>query len=338
MPTDSRRMTGLPRRRFLGISAAAAGLGLLPLAGAARADARLVEWQGVALGARASIRIHHHDADASEQALRLVLQDIRRLEAVFSLYREDSALSELNRRGSLAAPAAELVEVLQASRFFAALTDGAFDPSIQPLWLLYHRHFAKPAAVPEGPGKTETESALQLVGLDHVLVSRDRIAFRRPGMALSLNGIAQGYVTDRVIERLREHGIEHTLVDMGESRALGHHPDGRPWQASIASTEGAGPPGLIVPLIDEALATSGGDGFRFDAAGHFHHIFDPRTGHSPQRYRSVSVFMPTAMAADALSTAFTIMAPPAIHGVLNRLGAGRAHLVTTEGQTVTLST
>lgn len=343
MPTDPRRMTGLPRRRFLGISAAAAGLGLLPLTGAARtavdrADARLVEWQGVALGARASIRIHHHDADAAGQALRLVLQDIHRLEAVFSLYREDSALSELNRRGSLTAPAAELVDVLQASRSFAALTDGAFDPSIQPLWLLYRRHFVKPGAAPEGPGKAETEAALQAVGLDHVLVSRDRIAFRRPGMALSLNGIAQGYVTDRVIERLREHGIEHTLVDMGESRALGHHPDGRPWQAAIASAEDAGPQGLIVPLIDEALATSGSDGFRFDAAGRFHHIFDPRTGHSPQRYRSVSVVMPTAMAADALSTAFTIMAPPAIHGVLSRLGAGRAHLVTPEGQTVTLST
>lgn len=338
MPIDPCRMTGLPRRRFLGISAAAAGLGLLPLAGAARADTRMVEWQGVALGAQASIRIHHHDAEAAGQALRLVLQDIRRLEAVFSLYRDDSALSELNRRGSLVAPATELVELLQASQSYAALTDGAFDPSIQPLWLLYRRHFAKTAAAPEGPGRAETEAALQSVGLDHVLVSRDRIAFRRPGMALSLNGIAQGYITDRVIERLREYGIEHTLVDMGESRVLGQHPDGWPWQAAIAGAGEAGSQDLIVPLVDEALATSGSDGFRFDAAGRFHHIFDPRTGYSPQRYRSVSVIMPTAMAADALSTAFTIMTPPAIHGVLSRLGAGRAHLVTTEGQTVTLST
>ncbi|WP_300295980.1 FAD:protein FMN transferase [Ferrovibrio sp.] len=334
MPTDR----NLTRRRFLGISAAAAGLGLLPLAGPARAEAGLVEWQGIALGANASIRIHHHDIAVAEQALRLVLQDMRRLESVLSLYRPDSALSLLNRQGSLVAPAPELVDLLQASRQYAALTDGAFDPTIQPLWALYSRHFAQPQAAQGGPPATDIAAALQAVGLDHLLVSRDRIAFRRPGMAISLNGIAQGYVTDRVVKQLHRHGIAHTLVDMGESRALGHHPDGRPWRAMIADPLEPGRDELIVPLADAALATSGGYGFRFDAAGRFHHIFNPQSGYSPQRYRSVSVVMPTAMAADALSTAFTLMAPEAIGGVLRRQGAGRAHLITAEGQTVTIST
>jgi thiamine biosynthesis lipoprotein len=328
----------LSRRRFLGISAAAAGLGLLPLTGPARAEARLVEWQGVALGANASIRIHHHDIATAEQALRLVLQDVRRLESVLSLYRPDSALSLLNRQGSLAAPAPELVDLLQASQQYAALTNGAFDPTIQPLWALYSRYFAQRQATQNGPTAADIAATLQAVGLDRVLVSRDRIVFRRPGMAISLNGIAQGYVTDRVVERLRQHGIAHTLVDMGESRALGHHPDGRPWRAMIADPVEPGQDGLIVPLVDAALATSGSYGFRFDAAGRFHHIFDPHNGHSPQRYRSVSVMMPTAMAADALSTAFTLMAPEAIDGVLRRLGTGRAHLITAKGQAVTLST
>lgn len=337
MPTDMPTDRGIPRRRFLGITAAAAGLGLLPLTGPTRAQARMVEWQGVALGANASIRIHHEDVAAADAALRLVLQDIRRLEAVFSLYREDTSLSQLNRRGSLVAPPTELVDLLQASRRYAALTDGAFDPTIQPLWQLYSRHFAQPQADDAGPSAAEIAAILQAVGLDHVLVSRDRIAFRRPGMALSLNGIAQGYVTDRVIDRLREQGIAQTLVDMGESRALGHHPDGRPWQAMIADPLEPGREGLIVPLANSALATSGGYGFRFDPAGRFHHIFDPRSGVSPHRYRSVSVVMPTATAADALATGFILMTPDAIGDVLRRLGAGRAHLITAEGDNVTLS-
>lgn len=328
---------GLHRRRFLGITAAAAGLNLLPLIGPARARARMVEWQGIALGANATIRIHHDDVAAAEAALQLVLQDMRRLEAVFSLYRQDSAISQLNRQGSLIAPPPELVDLLQASRHYAALTEGAFDPTIQPLWLLYSRHFSQPQADAAGPAASEIAGTLQAVGLDHVLVSRDRIAFRRPGMGISLNGIAQGYVTDRVVERLREHGIAHTLVDIGESRALGHHPDGRPWQAMIADPLEPDREGQIVPLADAALATSGGYGFRFDPAGRFHHIFDPRSGHSPQRYRSVSVVMPTATAADALATGFTLMTSEAIEAALRRLGTGHVHLTTAEGQAVTMA-
>ncbi len=327
MPTDC----GFPRRRFLGISAAATGLALLPLRGWAKAEAQTVEWEGVALGARTSIRIHHQDRVIAAEALRLVMQDLRRLEAVFSLYRDDSALAQLNRQGSLVAPAPELVELLQTCRHYAALTDGAFDPTIQPLWRLYSRHFARADAAPEGPDSASIAAALQLVGLEHVLMDRDRIAFRRRGMAISLNGIAQGYITDRAIERLRAHGITHTLVDMGESRALGRHPDGRPWQAMIADPLQPGSDGLIVPLEDVALATSGGYGFRFDPAGRFHHIFDPRSGGSPQRYRSVSVIMPMATAADALSTAFAIMAPEAIESLLRRLGAGKAYLIDPAG-------
>lgn len=328
---------GIPRRRFLGITAAAAGLGLLPLRGPARAEAHLVEWQGAALGAHASIRIHHDDVAAAEAALQRVLQDVRHLEAVFSLYQPESAVSQLNRRGNLIAPPSELVDLLQASQRYAALTEGAFDPTIQPLWQLYSRHFAQHGADAAGPSAAEIAASLQRVGLAHVQVSRDRIAFRQPGMALSFNGIAQGYITDRVVERLRDHGVTQTLVDMGEARALGDRPDGRPWQALIADPLAPAEKGLVVPLADAALATSGSYGFRFDPAGRFHHIFDPRTGHSPQRYRSVSVILPTATAADALATGFTLMSPDAIGGVLRRVGAGRAHLVTADGGSLTVS-
>ncbi len=315
------------RRRFLGISAAAAGLALLPVQGWAEAEAEMVSWQGTALGASTSIRIHHHDKAAAAEALRLALRDVRRLETIFSLYREDSALVQLNRRGSLVAPPAELVDLLQESHRHAVLTGGAFDPTIQPLWQLYNAHFSREGASPAGPDPARIAATLQLVGLDHVLVDRDRIAFRHKGMAISLNGIAQGYVTDRVVERLRGQGIEHTLVDMGESRALGHHPSGRPWQAMIADPLEPGDGGLVLPLVDMSLATSSGSGFQFDAAGRFNHIFDPRSGKSSQRYRSVSVVTQKAATADALSTAFTLMAPEAISAVLRRLGGGKVYLV-----------
>jgi thiamine biosynthesis lipoprotein len=87
-----------------------------------------------------------------------------------------------------------------------------------------------------------------------------------------------------------------------------------------------------VPLVDKALATSGGYGFKFDPAGRFNHIFDPATGASPHRYASVSVVAGNATAADALATAATLLPPDALERMLREAGAERALIVDTEGQ------
>ncbi len=71
-----------------------------------------------------------------------------------------------------------------------------------------------------------------------------------------------------------------------------------------------------VDLVDRAIATSAGAGFRFDPEGRFTHLFDPATGRSPSLYRSVSVIAPTATEADALSTAFSLMPVSLIRGIV----------------------
>src|SRR5204862_2944758 len=106
------------------------------------------------------------------------------------------------------------------------------------------------------------------------------IAFARPGMAITLNSIAQGYITDAVADLLRNEGFESAVVDLGEFRTLGHHPDGRPWRLGIRNGNAAGDAGRTIELADMALAVSGGYGTTFEPSGHFHHIFDPHTGAS----------------------------------------------------------
>ena len=120
---------------------------------------------------------------------------------------------------------------------YAALTEGTFDPTVQPLWTLYSGHFSRPDAGPAGPHPDALNAALDRVSHRHLLVGRDRIAFARRGMALTLNGIAPGYVTDRIVDLLRAEGIDRTLVDMGESRAIGTRPDGRPWDVAVADPD-----------------------------------------------------------------------------------------------------
>ena len=125
----------------------------------------------------------------------------------------------MNRTGALAAPPPELVSILDDFRRFHAQTGGAFDPTVQPLWRLYATHFAA-GGEPTGPSAATLAEARARVGLDAVRASRARIAFTRPGMALTLNGIAQGWITDRIVDLMRAAGVTSSLVDMGEIRAL----------------------------------------------------------------------------------------------------------------------
>lgn len=146
-------------------------------------------------------------------------------------------------------------------------------------------------------------------------------------MALTLNGIAQGYITDRIVDLLRSGGIASCMVDMGEIRALGARPDATPWRVGVADPVAAAPLSpSVVEVIDKAVATSSPDGFRFDAAGRFNHLLDPRTGLPAACWRNVTVVAPEAATADALSTAFSLMNEGAIARASARRGGIRTHL------------
>lgn len=305
----------LTRRRMIVIAASAAGSALLAGSRFARANAP-VRWRGSALGAQVSIEIHHPDRAEAERLVERSVLDVRRLEQQFSLYRADSAICALNRTGILVAPDTDMVTLLQASLSFAGITGGAFDPTVQPLWRLHADHFAPGRPDSDGPSPHALAEALAKVGYTGLRVGADRIALARRGAAITLNGIAQGYATDRVVERLRQAGLSTTLVDMGEIRAIGARPEGTPWRVGLGDPERPGTITETVDLVDRAIATSAGAGFRFDPSGRFTHLFDPATGRSPQLYSTVSVVAPTATEADALSTAFSLMPWPDIADIV----------------------
>jgi len=324
-------MTGIiSRRRFVRISAAAAGLSLLPSRGPAHAGAARVTWRGTMLGAIATMEIHHEDRTEAERLISAACAEARRLERLFSLYLPDSALVELNRTGVLVDPAAEMVELLSRSQRYAELTGGLFDPTVQPLWQLYSGHFSQEHPDPAGPAPAAIEAALARVGYSRLTIGRDRIVMPH-GAAVTLNGIAQGYVTDKVVDLLRSEGIDHSLVDMGETRAIGSRPEGHPWNIGIADPDVAGRTEAVLPIIDRAVSTSGAYGLRFDPDGRFNHLFDPRTGGCASLYRSVTTVSRNATAADALSTAFSFMSADRISSLLARVDIERVHLIDAAG-------
>jgi len=327
----------ITRRRFIRIAGAAAGLGLAPISlklGTAEAAPLLHRWSGVALGAEAQLQIYHPDPATAAALVERSLAEIRRLEKVFSLYDETSALRRLNRDGRLESPPQELVYLLTECAMLSRATGGVFDATVQPLWDLYARHFATEDADPAGPPADALRAAVALVGHDGVQVAPSEIRLSRPGMAITLNGIAQGYITDRVAELLRANGIGHTLVEIDETRALDDHPSGRPWTVGIKDPRNQDGILETLPLDNQAIGTSGGYGTQFDAAGRFNHIFDPATGACSNRYLSVTVMTPTATHADALSTAFSLMPLEQCETVLRELDATAAWFVERNGSIV----
>lgn len=286
----------LTRRRFLTISAMALAL---------PARAEPIRWQAQAMGAQAEVTLHA-PAPLAEQAIQAVQQEIARGEALFSLYDSASALVRLNRDGRLPNPDPTFCTLLRQCDKAHHLTGGAFDPTVQPLW----------QALATGG---DTDAARTLIGWPRVSISADQITLA-PGQALSLNGIAQGYVTDRVAARLRTLGLGRVLVNIGEFSALGG-----PWHLGIADPEW----GLVATrtLTDRAIATSSS---RATLVGGHSHIL----GRTAPLWSSVSVETNSAALADALSTGFALMPENAIHTVLPRLpGSTRVLLVTFEGET-----
>jgi len=295
----------LPRRRFIGIVAATSATALLPWSWRrAAAGPAPTTWHGIALGADAQLQIHHPDPAKAQALVHRALTETRRLENVFSLYQTDSALARLNRDGYLENAPGDLLRLLQEAQGYSRLTDGAFDPSVQALWTLYTDAARQGAGL---PGDEPLRRALQKVDYRAIVIQGRDVRLTIPGMTLTLNGIAQGYITDRVTELLRDSGLEHALINMGEIRGLNQNPGHRPWRIGLADDSPERRPLEIIDVHNRAVSTSAGRGTLLDADGRVTHIFDPRNGRAAPRYRCVSVEGATATLADALSTAFSVM-------------------------------
>jgi thiamine biosynthesis lipoprotein len=319
----------MSRRRFITIAAAAVGLPLLLKAGISQA--RPVRWEGTALGAPASIQLYHTDEARARAAIAAGLDELKRLEAIFSVYRADSAISALNRDGVLENAPADFVALLTRALTLARISDGIYDPTVQPLWQTYFRHFTGSNPAPAGPAQRELDAALALVDWRAVEVDANRIAFARPGMGLTLNSGAQGYITDRVADVLRAHGFDRMLVDMGEPRALSTKPDGSAWRIGIANPADPSRTVATLEVVDQCVSTSGGYGTLFDDAGRFTHLIDTRSGRTAPALLGVSVIAKTGTVADGLSTAM-LMAPVTRRlAILRAAGGTKAVYVTPEG-------
>lgn len=253
------------------------------------------------MGAEVSIELHGGD----QSALDAAVTTLRRLEQAFSLYDPTSELSHLNDTGQ-ATPSADMRAILQEADIAHSLTGGLFDPTIQTLWDAAAHGYAA------GPNT---------FGWDMVKIG-DQVTLA-PGQKLTLNGIAQGFITDRVRDVLTDHGLTQALINIGEHAAIGG-----PFRLGLSDPAH----GFVGQrsLTNSAIATSSPGALRLGTTSHIMHPA------AAPVWNTVSVEADDATRADALSTAMCLMSKDAIWDIARKTGS-RVTLVDDEGDVTTIS-
>jgi thiamine biosynthesis lipoprotein len=232
------------------------------------------------------------------------------VEKLMSDYDPASQLSVVNEGAyeSQVKVSGPLFEVLAAAVEYSKKTDGAFDVTIGPVVDAWR----KAAGEERKPTDEELAAAKERVGYEKLLLDAENrtVKFAVEGMRLDLGGIAKGYAIDRAVKSMRASGAVGGMVDVGgDIRCFGKRKDNaQQWLVGLQNPEVEGDLLLKLRLNDTAVATSGDyrrfvliDGQRYS------HIFDPARSTSAQNLTSVTIIAPTAMQADILATAVSVM-------------------------------
>ncbi len=306
---------------------------LLAAAAIALAPAAQAEWvsaQAAIMGTSISVELWAEEKAEGNAAVDAVMQEMHRIDRLMSTYKEDSAVSDVNRRAARETVSLddELTELISRALTFSELTDGAFDITYASVGKLYdYREGVKPA-------DEAREEALRAVDFRNVILDTEArtVRFAHPGVRIDLGGVAKGYAVESAVGILRRLGVEHAIVTAGgDSRILGDR-QGRPWTVGIRNPRDREGVATRIPLQDEAISTSGDYERFFEADGvRYHHILRPSTGQSPSEVRSVTIIGSDATTTDALSTGVFVLGREKGIELIESLGDFEAIVIDADG-------
>lgn len=261
----------------------------------------------LAMGTFVSMTLLHSSRDQAEDAMGEAFFEIDRLSRAISRFDRTTAVAQLNREGFLKDVPPEVAEVVKRALKYYRVSNGAFDISVKPVVDLFKEKFSQGQ---KPPTEGELREALRLVNASNIEFEGSSLRFKHPGMGITLDGIAKGYIVDRASQVLARHRIKNHLINAGgDIRTMGHRRDKKPWTIAVQDPQKKKHYPDIIHMTDGAIATSGNYEIYFDKEKMFHHIVNPSTGLSPDESTSVSVLAETAMDADALSTSVFVMNP-----------------------------
>lgn len=292
---------------------------LIPTHGRAPArppSALIWDFAGQTMGTDWSVRLVPPQGAERAAFQSAIDGELARLIALFSHWDSRSELARFNAAPEgFWAVSEPFWQVLTRSLDLADDTDGAVDPTLGALVDVWG--FGPPGPRPADasplPSDDEIAAAAAVSGWNRLRLNRDRRAVQQiGGLKLDLSGIAKGHAVDRLSEVLSDMGAGHHLVEIGgELRGRGVKPDGHPWWVELQQPPGAPAPRTVVALFDLAVATSGDWVRGYAVEGRrYSHTLNGRTGRPIENgVAGVTVLTDTAMYADAMATALTVMGP-----------------------------
>lgn len=320
------KTNSISRRNFIKISAVAGSMlvGGKLLFDLAADEFVTVKETRLLMGTVINLAVVAESRAAGEAAVESTFAELTRQVGIFNHRDAGSPLSVLNKIGKLANPPQELIEVLSQAMAISEMTNGAFDVTVKPLVDLYSKLQQKL------PGSDELEAALALVDYTKMSISNKEIVFSQPGMSVTLDGIAKGYIVDAGTAVLKRMGYENVYVEAGgDLMASGLKEGDLPWKIGIQSPRDS-QPGLLnqVNVSDQAVATSGDYFQYFSADMRHHHIIDPQIGYSATELASVTIVSENALLSDALATSVMVLGIEKGIRLIESLKAVEAYLVT----------
>lgn len=271
----------------------------------------------ILMGTVVNLAVISEDKVTAQNAIEATFNRMAELEDVLSHFKSESQLSQLNQNGHIYEAHPALLALIDQAHQLSELTTGGFDITIKPLLELYQQHQTTASL----PSATEIADTLEKVDYRQIKVNGDQIAFARPGMAITLDGIAKGFIVDEGVLELKQAGLNNVMVEAGGDLLVsGQKSAGESWQIGLQSPRRS-QPGLLARLTvrNQAIATSGDYLQAFTTDLRQHHILDPRTGYSSPALASATIIAPSAVLADGLATATMVLGLEDGLALVNRL-------------------
>jgi thiamine biosynthesis lipoprotein len=286
------------------------------------------------MGTRITVELWADDESKANAAIDALLDEMRHIDDSMSTYKPTSEVSEVNAKAADGPMhiSKELFDLLVTAKQYSVITDGAFDITYASVGYLYD--FRKHVR----PDEAQIGKALPAVDYRHLLLDakNQTVQFSQKGVRIDLGGIAKGYSVDRGIDVLKARGFTRAYVSAGgDSRIIGDR-FGKPWMVGIRDPrKGEGEVITRIPLVDAAISTSGDYERFFEENGvRYHHIIDPRTGHSASKVRSATVIGPYATRTDGLSKTAFVLGPEKAMEIYNRIDDIDAIIVKLDGTVI----
>ena len=266
-------------------------------------------WIGEAIdlmGTRVSVELWHEDEARGRELVAEILDEYRRIDRAMSTYKPDSEISAVNTYAAeRPTPVGnELYSLIARSLELSAASGGAFDITYESVGYLYDFRSR------EHPTQNQIAERLAAIDYRHVLLDAKTrsVRFAAPGVRINLGGIAKGYAVEHGAGILRRAGVRNALLNAGgDTRVLGDR-RGQPWIVGIRHPRMAEQVVTRLPLVDEAISTSGDYERFFEEDGRrYHHIMNPRTGQPTEGVLTATVIGPDATLTDGLSTTMFVL-------------------------------